>query len=199
MRARGYNATSVDEICAEAGVTKGGFFHYFKSKDEIAKAALTYFAEGKVRDYEEAPFRKLADPLDRVFGRLDYVEQASGNNNHATKGCLIGVFAQEMALAKPELGDTCQGFFTKIANDFARDLADAQSTHTPKFPFDSKALATLYVAIVQGSLMMAKAAGNNLILQSNIEQFRQYLRHLFGAFEYRTKAGSVGPSSQVLN
>ena len=47
MRARGYNATTVDDICADAGVTKGGFFHYFKSKDDIAHAALTHFHEDK--------------------------------------------------------------------------------------------------------------------------------------------------------
>jgi TetR/AcrR family transcriptional repressor of nem operon len=37
VRAQGYNATTVDDICAAAGVTKGGFFHYFKSKEELAK------------------------------------------------------------------------------------------------------------------------------------------------------------------
>jgi TetR/AcrR family transcriptional repressor of nem operon len=34
MRQRGFSATTVDDICAEAGVTKGGFFHYFKSKED---------------------------------------------------------------------------------------------------------------------------------------------------------------------
>src|SRR5271154_348217 len=70
MRAQGFNATTVDEICSAAGVTKGGFFHYFKSKEEIAKSAVTRFSEGKAKDFQDAPFRKLADPLDRVFGRL---------------------------------------------------------------------------------------------------------------------------------
>src|SRR5579863_8599813 len=90
MRTKGYNATTVDDICATAGVTKGGFFHYFKSKEDIARAALTHFFEAKVKDYQEAPFRKLADPLGRVFGRLDYVQSAAGGTNHTTKGCLIG-------------------------------------------------------------------------------------------------------------
>ena len=78
MRARGYNATTVDEICVDAGVTKGGFFHYFKSKDDIAKAAVAHFLEATKGNYEQAPFRKLADPLDRVFGRLDFVKESIG-------------------------------------------------------------------------------------------------------------------------
>jgi TetR/AcrR family transcriptional repressor of nem operon len=36
VRERGYNATSVDEFCQAAGVTKGAFFHHFRSKEELA-------------------------------------------------------------------------------------------------------------------------------------------------------------------
>src|SRR5205809_2378734 len=91
MRHRGFNATTVDDICAEAGVTKGGFFHYFKSKEEIAKAAVTRFRESKVTESQDAPFRKLTDPLDRVFGRLDFARKSYGAENGVTKGCLIGM------------------------------------------------------------------------------------------------------------
>lgn len=190
MRAHGYNATTVDDICATAGVTKGGFFHYFKSKDELAKAALGRFFEGRQSDYEQAPFHKLADPLDRVFGRLDYVEKSYGDNNHPTKGCLIGVFAQEMAFANPELRGACQGFFTKIASDVAKDLAEAKAAHASKATFDPKDLAMFYVSVVQGSLLLAKAAGTNDVLKSNIEQFRQYLQYLFGLVHQPVKKAS---------
>lgn len=181
MRARGYNATTVDDICAEAGVTKGGFFHYFKSKDDIAKAAVAHFHEGKVKNYEEAPFRKLTDPLDRVFGRLDYVKESVGGASHVTKGCLIGVFAQELAFSNADIRDICQNFFSRIIRDFSNDLAEAKSAHAPNASFDPKSVAMFYVAVVQGSLLLAKTAGNNDILASNIEQFRAYLQSLFGS------------------
>lgn len=180
MRARGYNATTVDDICSDAGVTKGGFFHYFKSKDDIAHAAVTKFFEDKAADYEAAPFRKLADPLDRVFGRLDYVKDSVGPKDRVTKGCLIGVLAQELAFTNPEIRDICQDFFSRMVRDFSRDLAEAKGAHAPDTKFDPKGLAQLYVAIVQGSLMLAKIAGGNEVLQDNIEQFRSHLKFLFG-------------------
>ena len=163
MRARGYNATTVDDICADAGVTKGGFFHYFKSKDDVAAHALTHFHEGKVRNYEEAPFRKFADPLDRVFGRLDYVKESIGGN-HVTKGCLIGVFAQELAFTNPEIRGVCRDFFSRIVRDFSNDLAEAKAAHAPEAKFDPKAVAQFYLAVVQGSLLLAKTAGSNEVL-----------------------------------
>jgi len=67
MRQRGFSATTVDDICAEAGVTKGGFFHYFKSKDDLATAAVTRFYDMKAKQFADAPFRNLADPVRGEF------------------------------------------------------------------------------------------------------------------------------------
>jgi TetR/AcrR family transcriptional regulator, transcriptional repressor for nem operon len=196
MRARGYNATTVDEICADAGVTKGGFFHYFKSKDDLAKAAVTQFFEDRVKNYEQAPFRKLADPLDRVFGRLDYVKEATGGSARVTKGCLIGVFTQELAFTNSAIRDICQGFFSRMARDFSQDLAEAKAAHASAANFAPKALAQFYISIVQGSLMLAKSAGNNEVFHNNIEQFRGHLKYLFG-LTGTEPTGNSGDNPQI--
>ena len=49
IRCKGYAATSVDDLCRAAGVTKGAFFHHFKSKEDMAVASAAHFgamAEG---------------------------------------------------------------------------------------------------------------------------------------------------------
>jgi TetR/AcrR family transcriptional repressor of nem operon len=199
MRERGFNATTVDEICAAAGVTKGGFFHYFKSKDDIAKAALASFHEVKLKAYADAPFRKLADPLDRVFGRLDYVKNNAGGGKHRTKGCLIGVFAQELAFTNPELRSACLSYLSKIAEDLGNDLADAKAVYAPNALFDPKRLAMLYVSIVQGSLILAKVAEDSDAIEANIEQFRSYLQTLFGLDKPLIPSPSVTITGQRLN
>jgi TetR/AcrR family transcriptional repressor of nem operon len=180
MRLKGYNATTVDDICHAAEVTKGAFFHYFKSKDELAKAAAQRFRERKGQESHEAAFRKLSDPLDRVFGRLDFVVESFGGAGQVTKGCLLGTFAQELSFTHAGLRTVCQESFLKLAGDFEKDLAEAQAAHSPNPEFDPRSLAMLYLSIIQGSLLLAKAAESNGVLRSNVEQFRRYLESLFG-------------------
>jgi len=198
MRVRGFNATTVDDICEAAGVTKGGFFHYFKNKEELAVAAVTRFDDVRARESTDAPFRKLADPLERVFGRLDFAKESWNSDKGPTKGCLVGMFAQELSLTNPELRRACEERFARVAKDFETDLAEAKALYAPRVGFDPKGLAMLYVSIVQGSLMLAKAAASNRVLVENIEQFRAYLQTLFGQDRRSTgkRPGKVSAESQ---
>src|ERR1017187_9002090 len=72
IRAKGYAATTVDDICHKAGVTKGSFFHHFKSKDELALAAAAYWGAMTGAFFAAAPYHKLIDPLDRLLGYVDF-------------------------------------------------------------------------------------------------------------------------------
>src|ERR1700746_636187 len=72
LRGQGYSATSVDDICRAAGLTKGAFFHHFKSKEDLAVAAAAHFSEMAQRLFPAAPYHELADPLDRLMGYVDF-------------------------------------------------------------------------------------------------------------------------------
>ena len=134
-----------------------------------------------MKSYEDAPFRKLADPLDRVFGRLDFVKASVGGDHHVTKGCLIGMFAQELAVTNPEIGERLPKLFLSAWSAiFPMTSRKRRPNMRPTAKFDPKGVAQLYLSIVQGSLMLAKIAGNNDVLHENIEQFRTHLKFLFG-------------------
>ena len=180
MRQKGFNATTVDDICAAAEVTKGAFFHYFKSKEDIARAAVERFGYGKGQDLHDAPFRNLADPLDRVYGRLDFIKESVGGDSRLTRGCLIGMLAQELSSTNAELRAVCHDLFVRMAEDFGQDLRQAKSIYAPDAGFDPGKLAVLFVSVFQGSSLLAKAADSNAVLIENIEQFRGYLQSLFG-------------------
>jgi TetR/AcrR family transcriptional repressor of nem operon len=72
IRAKGYSATRIEDICEAAGLTKGSFFHHFDSKEELAVAAADYWIEGTSEFFASAPYHALADPLDRLLAYVDF-------------------------------------------------------------------------------------------------------------------------------
>src|SRR5215831_11173588 len=94
IRAQGYAATSVDDICRAAGLTKGAFFHHFKSKEDLAVAAAGHFSAMAVRLFGEAPNRALPDPLDRLLGYIDF-RSAILDGPIPEFTCLLGTMVQE--------------------------------------------------------------------------------------------------------
>jgi TetR/AcrR family transcriptional regulator, transcriptional repressor for nem operon len=62
IRERGYEATSVDSLCAAAGVTKGAFFHYFKSKEDLAVNAAEHWNTVTGGLFAKAPYHAYEDP-----------------------------------------------------------------------------------------------------------------------------------------
>ena len=72
IRTSGYAATTVDQICATAGVSKGAFFHHFENKEALGIAAARYWSATTSELFEQAPYQRLADPLDRLIGYVDF-------------------------------------------------------------------------------------------------------------------------------
>src|SRR5688572_23314652 len=89
IRTKGYAATTVDELCAEAGVTKGAFFHHFKSKEDLGVSAAQYWSSVTNSLFESAPYHQHSDPLERVLGYVDFRKTIlQGKTPEFT--CLVG-------------------------------------------------------------------------------------------------------------
>src|SRR5215813_13543734 len=72
IRCNGYAATTVDDLCARAGVTKGAFFHHFTSKQDLAVAAAERWSERAQSLFGEAPYHSKRDPLERLLRYIEF-------------------------------------------------------------------------------------------------------------------------------
>lgn len=196
MLAKGYTATSIDEICTMVGVTKGGFFHYFPTKQELAKAALHRFyaaTGGRILGF---PLPETMDPLQRVYQRLDILIEMARNPD-LPKSCLIGNLTQEVSHTHPELRAVCDELFSRWVNGFEGELAAAKAKHVPQATWSPQSLAEHLLATIQGSLLLAKSSQDPAIVEKNLLHYRNYLEGLFEARkEARKHQQSVpgGPS-----
>ena len=178
MLAKGFPATTVDEICEAAGFTKGSFFHYFASKEHLGKEVLDRFYCSFQERIQQGAFRKKSDPLQRVYGYVDrFIEMSK--NPESPSGCLLGNFTQELADTHPEIRSLCAQRFAEWAVPLKQDLDEAKTKYAPKASFDTQSLAEYLIAVLQGSQILAKAKQDKGVMEQNLQHFKRYLQSLF--------------------
>ena len=180
MLAKGFPATTVEEICAAAGVTKGSFFHYFADKEQIGAAALDHFMGGRMQAMQAETFAKLADPLKRVYGYVDFVIKMAREAT-AMPSCLLGNFAQELSATHPHLRAQCGRHFDHWAQMLKRDLDQAKTMYAPKATIDTLSLADHCIAVLEGAMILAKARGEQKVIEVQMRHLKSYLQGLFEA------------------
>lgn len=179
MLEKGFTATSVDEICKAAGVTKGSFFYYFANKDAMGQQLLAHFMQRMAEMLAQGSHHQVADPLQRIYAYCDDIATMLANPQ-VPKSCLMGNFAQELAPTQPEIANTCQQCFTQWAAIIQTDLDAACQQYPPQITFDSHGLAEHLISIFEGALILAKAQQDIGIVRQNLAHFKQYLTLLFG-------------------
>lgn len=179
MLEKGYTATSVDEICETAKLTKGSFFHYFESKEELGKEAVRYFYSRMKGMFAKRDFPKESDPLKRVYGYIDAMIDFSRRSDNPPC-CLIGNFTQELADTHPAIRDVCAECFDEGMGPLKAWLTEAKAKHAPRATFDTDALADYFTSLTQGTILLAKATQERKLFARNLTLFKQHLKALFG-------------------
>lgn len=178
MLAKGFVATTVDEICEAAGLTKGSFFHYFESKDQLGLKVLDRFVATVEEEFRKAPFMKKRDPLQRLYGYLDFLIQMS-KSPAAQHGCLLGNFAQELSDTHPKIRGRCAAHFARWAETLKRELDDAKAMYASRASIDTRSLAEHFIAVFEGALILAKANRDPGTVEKHLRHFKQYVKSLF--------------------
>ncbi len=178
IRERGYSSTSVDELCTQAGVTKGAFFHHFKSKDALAVAAAHHWSEVTGAFFETAPYHKHSDPLDRVLGYLDF-RKTLLKGEIAEFTCLVGTMVQEVYGTSPDIRAACAASIDAHAARVEADIAEALKRYRIRASWTAASLALHTQAVLQGAFILAKAGGGAAVAAASIDHLHRYIEFLF--------------------
>ncbi len=179
IRTKGYSATTVDDLCAAAGVTKGAFFHHFKTKDELGVAAADHWSETTGALFAAAPYHQLRDPLDRVIAYLDF-RKALLRGGVPDFTCLVGTMVQETYETAPDIRNACDRSISGHASTLVADIEAAMEERgmTPAWTAASLALHTQ--AVLQGAFILAKAKGGGRVAAESVDHLKRYIQLLFG-------------------
>jgi TetR/AcrR family transcriptional regulator, transcriptional repressor for nem operon len=186
IRAKGYTATRIEDVCEEAGLTKGSFFHHFKSKEELALAAAEYWGVVTSGAFASAPYRALPDPLDRLLGYVDF-RKAILQGELPEFTCLAGTMVQEVYESHPSIREACDKSISEHAATLESDVGEAMSKYGIDAEWSAKSLALYTQAVIQGAFILAKAKRGPGVAAACIDHLHRYIELLFAQPKTQSK------------
>lgn len=177
VRHKGFAGTSVDELCAAAGVTKGAFFHHFPSKEALGVALIDDWTAMTGAMFAAHPYNAVPDPLDRVFAYLDLRRQILGQPI-PDFACVAGTTVQEAFETSPLMREAAGRSIASGLGHVQAHLDAALAAH-PVPGVMAESLARQFQVAVQGGIILAKAANDPAPAREAFDHLERYLRLLF--------------------
>jgi TetR/AcrR family transcriptional repressor of nem operon len=160
----------VQDICVEAGVHKGSFYHYFPSKQNLAIAIIDRFWENFHTEILVPAFADDLPPLARFqrfcnmvceMMRSSFLDE---NEIDPLNGCLLGNFSLELSRQDEGIRNKLKDIFERFVAVFEHTLNDAlEAGEVPQI--DTCAVAQELVAYYEGAAVLAKAYDNTEIAE----------------------------------
>lgn len=164
MVLHGFEGVGLNAILEAAGVPKGSFYYFFKSKEDFARAVLDAYErradeqQGAIfKDKSRSPMQRLRDYFD-LIGRGHLAEAPLG-------GCLFGVLSQTAAARSPEFKARLAQVFSTWEGELAELLEEAKSAGEVDIDLDTREAAAFLIDSFEGMLVRLKVDGNRNALR----------------------------------
>jgi TetR/AcrR family transcriptional repressor of nem operon len=177
IRSKGYSAARVEDICAEAGLTKGAFFHHFESKEACAVAAAAHFAASANALFDAAPYSRLPDARARVLGYVDF-RKAILQGALPEFTCLLGTMVQEAYDSHPAIRAACDRYISAHAERLEADIAEAKARYAPGAAWTPESAALYSQAVLQGAFILAKVRRGPKVAADCLDHLKRYFETL---------------------
>jgi TetR/AcrR family transcriptional repressor of nem operon len=180
--AKGFAATSIEELLAETGVSKSGFFYHFKDKSALAKAILERYLE-RDRELLDEMFARADelndDPLHGFLVGMKFFAEMMSDLPSNHPGCVAASFAYQDQLFNREICDLNASGIHVWRKRFRERFEKIALKYPPKFPADLDALADTVSVMVEGGFVLGRALKDSTITPRQILLFRDYIRIIF--------------------
>jgi TetR/AcrR family transcriptional repressor of nem operon len=188
----GFAGTTVDAVLEGTGLTKGAFFHHFRSKNDLGHAIIQRFAERDqelLRTLTERAERLTSDPLQRLLITVGLMEEMAEQLTDPNHGCLFASYAYESQLFDDDIhGIIRDGFH--LWRQKIGDMMRAASAHRPpRVPVDVDELADMLNVVVEGAYVLGKSFGDSTMLARQLRHYRAYLEMVFAVEPRASAAG----------
>jgi TetR/AcrR family transcriptional repressor of nem operon len=171
---KGYSATGLDELLKHAEITKGAFYHHFRSKKEVALAVINEFVAKQVQKRMIDPVVDASKPLEAIRKIVFTLRKETPECDLLT-GCPINNLANELALQDPEFQSALAKLFKEWEMAWTRALKrELRSRSTRKYK-DPHEFALYLIALIEGAQALAKAQQSRKPLDVALKRIERML------------------------
>lgn len=168
---RGYEATALADVLAEAGANGGSLYHYFGTKENLLLAVLDRRMEQLETEIFEPVRRLHDDPVERVFGVLEFYRRFLEECGLA-RGCPIGNLALELGDTHPRVRERLARLFDAWADGIREFLVEAEGLPDDS---DPESLSRFVLTVMEGGVMQARTARSLEPFDASVRHLRTYL------------------------
>ena len=180
--AKGFQATSIDEIIAEAGITKSGFFYHFRDKNELARALVRRFrdqVEAALEDTFGRAGELTDDPLQRFLIGLKLFAELVAEDHRDGSGCIIASICYQERLFDREVMSSIRDFSQSWRQRFHGYLSDIAKQYELAPGVDLDDLSDMLACIIDGAIIMARVNNDHRFIERQILAYRAQVRMAF--------------------
>lgn len=179
---KGFGGTSIEELIAEAGITKSGFFYHFRDKNRLAHSLLErHLAQderilnqifGRARDLTD-------DPLHTFLVGLKLLAEMMADLPDGHPGCLVTTYCYNERLFDQEIRDLNRQAVLSWRVRFRGMIDDIHTRYAPREEIDPQHLADMVATVIEGGIVMSKVLKDPAILPQQILMLRSFIRLLY--------------------
>lgn len=166
---QGYKATSISDITALTGLTKGAIYRHFENKEELEKKALWHLS-AKLDDKLRALIKAEPDAPRKLMATFHFFHSYI-TDPVIEGGCPLLNVAVEADDTNPTLREGALRILNNLRDSIIRILENGIKHGQLKAGIDKDYYATVIIAALEGAIMMSKLRGNN-------DDIRKVIRHL---------------------
>ncbi len=179
---KGFAATSIDDILKATGVTKGAFFHHFRSKSDLARQLVERFADNDFQMFDEWDRRAEAladDPYQAMVLFLKLFEDWLDNLDEPFAGCMFAVYVYESRQFDDGVNDFIKQSFARWQGYYEQKFTEVLATRRPRSDITARELAESIVSILEGAFILSRSYKDPGLITRQSRLFRDYLKLLF--------------------
>ena len=180
---KGFAGTSIDELVEAAGITKSGFFYHFKDKGDLARQLLVRFLaeDDEIMDQLTLRAQQLVDdPLQRFLLFLNLYAETVDGLEELHPGCLVASIVYQDQMFDREVQRLNSEAVIRWRARFLGWIEAIDEKYNPVMAVDSEALADGLSAVVEGSIVLAKALNDPKLMGRQLRLYRDLVKAAYG-------------------